>query len=132
MGPIMSHRKTPTPTVPRIILRGVHLRLTTALRDIAEEKMSRLLRHEHHIIRVRLDLEYDRTRRPGQAFVAQGHLEIRGPDLVASVASEDLYKSIDELADKLDRMLRRRVTAAKEKRHHPHPVELGADLPKME
>ena len=131
-SPIMSKKKNPVPTEPKIILRGVHLRLTAALRNIAEEKVARLLRHEHHLIRVRLYLEHDQTRRPEQAFIAKGHLEIRGPDLVASVATEDLYKSIDELVDKLDRMLRRRVTSAKEKRHHPHPVELAVDLPKVD
>ena len=129
---IMSSPKAPTPTEPRIIVRGVHLDLTGALKSIAEEKAVRLLRHQEHIIRVRLDLEHDKKRALHQAFVAKGHIEIRGPDLLASVASDDLYKSLDQLIDKLDRMLRKRACAAKTKRHHPHSVEIPAELPKVE
>lgn len=127
----MSSHKTPSPAEPRIIIRGVHLDLTDALKAIATEKAVRLVRHQEHIIRVRLDLEYDKTRDPQEAFIAKGHLEIRGPDIVASVASDDLYKSIDRLIDKLDRMLRKRACAAKTKRHHPHRVEIPAKLPKV-
>ncbi len=35
-------------------------------------------------------------------------MEIGGPDLMASTASEDAYKSLDLLVDKLDELLRRR------------------------
>ena len=126
-----SPRKTP-PTGSRIIVRGVHFELTAGPEDGAEEKAARLLRHEEHIIRVRLDLEHDKTRAPRQAFVAKGHIEIRGPDLIASVASDELQKSLDILIDKLDRMLRKRASAAKTKRHHPHGVEIPSELPKVE
>lgn len=128
----MPPKKKSRPTAPRIIVRGVHLELTAALKAIAADKVTRLLRHEEQIIRVRLDLEHDQTRAPDEAFVAKGHLEIRGPDLLASVASDDLYKSLDALVDKLDRMLRKRACAAKTKRHHPHGVEIPAELPKVD
>lgn len=92
----------------KLLLRGVHLDLTQALRDIVAEKTGRLFRHETELVRLRLDLEHDRTKSPMQAFVARGRLELHGPDLVASVASEDCYKSVDLLVDKLDALLRRR------------------------
>jgi len=92
----------------KLLLRGVHLDLTQALRDIVAEKTGRLFRHETDLVRLRLDLEHDRTKSPMQAFVARGRLELHGPDLVASVASEDCYKSVDLLVDKLDALLRRR------------------------
>ena len=122
----------PSPSAaPRVIVRGVHLELTAAIQAAAEEKAARLFRHEARIIRVRLDLEHDRTRAATGSFVAKGHIEIRGPDLIASVASDDLYKSLDALMDKLDRMLRKRATAAITKRQHPHRVEIPAKLPKV-
>jgi putative sigma-54 modulation protein len=127
-----SHKKSPPLAETRIIVRGVHLDLTGALKSIAEEKVARLFRHQERIIRVRLDLEHDKTRALHQAFIAKGHIEIRGPDLLASVASDDLYKSLDELIDKLDRMLRRRAGASKDKRHHPHAVEIPSELPKVD
>ena len=92
----------------KILLRGVHLPLTQALRDIVAEKTERLFRHESELVRLRLDLEHDRTKSPAKAFIARGRIELHGPDLVASVASEDCYKSVDLLVDKLDALLRRR------------------------
>jgi ribosome-associated translation inhibitor RaiA len=48
-----------------------------------------------------------------------------GPDIVVREESDDLYKSIDILVDKVDRQLRRRHRLDKEKRNHPHPTDLG-------
>ena len=128
----MPSEKIPSPTDSRILVRGLHFNLKPALRATAEEKATRLLRHEEHIIRIRVDLEHDQTRVPSHAFVAKGHIEIRGPDLVASVESDDPQKSLDELIDKLDGMLRKRASAAKTKRHHPHSVEIPSNLPKID
>jgi putative sigma-54 modulation protein len=128
----MSSSKTTNPADPRIIVRGVHFTLSDALQAAAREKAVRLLRHEDHIVRIRLDLEHDQTRNPRHAFVAKGHIEIRGPDLIASVDSDEPQKSLDALIDKLDGLLRKRASAAKTKRHHPHGVEIPAKLPKVE
>lgn len=101
----------------RLLLRGVHLRLTHALRDYAARKAARLLRHNARIIRVRFDLEHDATAAVGRQFVAKGHIEIGGPDLLASVAADDLYKAIGLMVDKLTRLLHRRHGRFAE-RHH--------------
>lgn len=121
---------TPEELAAKIIVRGIHLDLTQALKDITVQKGAKLLRHNEHIIRLRIDLELDKTRGNNDQFIAKGHIEIGGPDLLASVASEDAYKSLDLLIDKLDRLLRRRHTLRKDKRNHPHGIELDAELPK--
>jgi putative sigma-54 modulation protein len=92
----------------KLLLRGVHLALTDALREIVAEKTGRLFRRDPGIVRLRLDLEHDQRKNPAQAFIASGRIELQGPDLVASAASEDCYKSVDLLIDKLDGLLRRR------------------------
>ncbi len=120
----------PEDLAAKLILRGIHLDLTDALRNIVAQKAERLLRHNEHLIRIRIDLEYDKTRGSADQFIAKGHLEIGGPDLLASVATEDCYKSIDLLMDKLDRLIRRRHRRFKDKRNHPHAVELTSALPK--
>jgi ribosome-associated translation inhibitor RaiA len=48
--------------------------------------------------------------------VAKGHLELKGTTITISSASDDLYKSIDDLVNKLDRGLRRRSRLKKVKR----------------
>lgn len=128
----MNHDPTPHAVDPaKFIIRGIHLDLTDALRQIAMEKAARLLRHNDHIIRIRLDLEHDKTRGSADQFIAKGRLEVSGPDLIASVHSEDAYKSLDLLVDKLDALLRARSGLRKDKRNHPHAAELPADLPKV-
>ena len=115
----------------KIIVSGIHMPLTDALKNAVHDKVARLLRHEEHILRIRVDLECDTTKNPDQQFVAKGHVEIGGPDLIAHAASDDCYKSIDFLVDKLDALLRKRSDHRKEKRNHPHGVELPSELPKV-
>lgn len=126
----MTQSKNPTGPATKLIVRGVHLDLTEALRHAAEHKAERLLRHNDYIVRIRIDLELDKTKDITTRFIAKGHIEIGGPDLVASVASDDCYKSIDLLVDKLDRLLERRHGLRKDKRNHPHATDLNTELPK--
>ncbi len=102
----------------KVIVRGVHLEITPALRDHALGVAERLLRHNDHLVRVRIDLEHDHTRGVGDEFAAKGHIEIGGPDLIASVRSDDAYKSLDLLSDRLDRMLRERSRARADRRNN--------------
>ncbi len=98
----------PIDLASKLIVSGIHLELTDALRDIVAQKAGRLIRHNDHIIRIRVDIEHDKTRGVSDQFIAKGHVEVSGPDLIASAASEDAYKSLDLLIDKLDRLVRRR------------------------
>jgi len=122
---------TPEVIGAKVILRGIHLNLTDAMKAIYYEKATRLLRHEPRIDRIRIDVEIDKTKTSQVHFIAHGRIEISGPDIVASADSDDAYKSVDLLADKLDGLLRKRHSELKDKRHHPHPIELdGVALPK--
>jgi putative sigma-54 modulation protein len=125
-------KNLPPDLAAKLIVRGIHLDLTDALRVAAAEKTARLLRHNDHIIRLRVDLELDKTHEVGSQFIAKGHIEIAGPDLLASVTSDDCYKSLDLLVDKLDGLLRRRHGLHKDKRNHPHPIDIDTPLPKAE
>jgi putative sigma-54 modulation protein len=127
----MIQEKTPETQSSKLILSGIHLELTEALKAAAQSKAARLLRHNERIIRLRLDLEHDRTRGVEAQFIAKGHIEIGGPDLLASVASDDAYKSLDLLIDKLDSLLRRRHGLRKDKRNHPRAIEFAAAVPKV-
>jgi putative sigma-54 modulation protein len=114
-----------------LILSGTNLDLTEALKRIVHEKMQKLFVHETKIIRLRVDLRRESSRTGDLQFLAKGIIEIRGNDLVASVGTDDLYKSIDLLESKLDRMLRRRSRLRVLKRKHTHAVEIPAMIPKV-
>lgn len=111
-----------------LILRGIHLWLTEAMKVAVESKAERLFRHEPRILRVRIDVERD-LRGHTRVFTAKGRIEIAGPDLTASVTTDDAYSSINLLIDKLDRMLRKRMTNVIRRRttddirtHSPDPA----------
>jgi putative sigma-54 modulation protein len=92
----------------KIHVRGIHLTLTPALKAAMHEKAERILRHNSHVVRIRMDLEHHDTKEPEHRFVAKAQIELDGPDLVASATSEDGYKSVDMLVDKLDKLIRER------------------------
>ena len=108
-----------------IVVTGVHMDLTDALKEPVCAKVDRRPRHTPRIIRVRGELVYTRCSDHSREFGAQIRLELPGPDIVVREESDDLYKSIDILVDKVDRQLRRRHRLDKEKRNHPHPTDLG-------
>ena len=99
----------------KLILRGIHIGLTNAMKTALENKAERLFRHEPDILRLRVDVERDLRGRT-RVFRARGRIEIAGPDLTAAVTTEDAYTSINLLIDKLDRMLRKRMTVVKRRR----------------
>jgi putative sigma-54 modulation protein len=115
-----------------IIISGHNLELTGAIKAIVNEKFSRLFDHEQHIIRLRLELDAVQLSHNRPEFAARCHIEIRGKPLVATVSTEDLYKSIDLLVEKMDRMLRRRSRLRVLKRKQPHAIDLPAVLPKVQ
>lgn len=113
-----------------VIVSGIHLELTPSLKTFVREKAERLFRHEERMVRVRVELECDRSPQVGMLFKAKGHIQIQGPDMNASVQADDCHKAISMLVDKLDRMLTRRHQLHRVKRNHPHPVEIDAEIPK--
>lgn len=115
---------------PEVIVSGLHFQLTPSLLTFVHQKAARLYRHEERIIRVRVELDCEQKRPGYRWFVAKGHLSSYGPEMNASVSSDNCHQAIALLIDKLDRMLQRRAIFNKEKRNHPHPIDLGWDLPK--
>lgn len=113
----------------KLLLRGVHLNLTDAMKASIEGMVERLVRHEPRIDRIRIDVELDRVNSGPQTFTAKGQIELRGPDMIASVSSEDAYKSVHMLIEKLDRMIRKRDSAAKGRRHADQPLAVIASAP---
>lgn len=63
-------------------------------------------------------------------YIAKGIIEVPGSDIIASEESEDLYKSIDKMVDKLEHLLHERHNINKVKRNHPHNIDIPSDIPK--
>lgn len=114
----------------KIIMQGIHIQLTEALQNAIRDKLGRLLRHNDEIIRINVRLHQDQTLGTEHHYTVTAQVEIRGPDLVASVDGKEPYDLLDALAEKLDHLLERRHGKRKDKRNHPHEIELDASLPK--
>ncbi|MDR1817851.1 MAG: ribosome-associated translation inhibitor RaiA [Puniceicoccales bacterium] len=113
-----------------IIISGINLELTDAIKDHVRTKLSKVLKHNERIIRINVELEYRPSKKHINEFVAKARVEVRGNDIVVGIESDDLYKSIDALNEKLTRQVRRRHRLEKEKRNHPHDVDIPVELPK--
>jgi putative sigma-54 modulation protein len=113
-----------------IHISGLNLELTEALKDHVNGKLAKVLKHNERIIRINVELEYRPSHKHQKEYVAKAQVELRGPAIVVSVESDDLYKSIDALGEKLTRQVRRRHRLAKEKRNHPHDVDIPVEIPK--
>src|SRR5688572_6556626 len=115
----------------KIHMAGVHIELTAAMQNIIREKFSVLLRHNEWIVRVNVRLHQDQHRGNKSHFTATGQIEMRGPDIVATVKGDDAYNVLDGLVEKLDEQLRERHERFKDKRNHPQDVDISAELPKV-
>jgi len=100
-----------------LIISGLHLDLTDALKNIVSDKMEKIFKHEEKIIRARVELDQDsRSSSHKNQFTAKGHLELKGSTITISSSSDNLYKAIDDLIEKLDRGLRRKARLKRVKR----------------
>lgn len=115
-----------------VIISGVHMDLTPALKKMVQDKVAKLFLHEERIIRIRVELSTETPKGDHhEGFMAKGHIEINGPDMVVAEKSNDLYKSIDGMVIKLDRKLRRRSRLNKVKRRKAGPIDIPASLPQV-
>ena len=88
-----------------VVISGVHVDLTDSIKSVVNDKINKLFAHSSSIIRVRVILEASKNKTEGKEFIARGKVEIGGPDIEATASTDDLYKSIDDMVNKLDRQL---------------------------
>lgn len=115
----------------RIYVQGIHFDITEAMRVAIAAKFRPVMRRTPEIVRLNVRLAQDQQLGGVPHFSGTAQLEIRGPDLIAQANGKDLYAIMDELVEKLDHLLERRQGRRKDKRNHPHEVELDAVLPKV-
>ena len=107
-----------------VIVSGIHLELTPSLKTFVQEKSERLFRHQERIVRMRVELECDPKQAVSHRFTAKGHIEIFGPDMNASVTTDECHKAVAMLIDKLDRMIERRAHMIKSKRQYVRAADM--------
>lgn len=87
----------------QISITGHHIEVTDPLRQYVHKKMDRILRHYDQMIDGHYVLSVEKLR-----HIAEATLRVPGSDIHANAEAEDMYAAIDALADKLDRLVKKR------------------------
>lgn len=79
---------------------GHKVELTAALKDYTEDKFKRIDRHAHDVTSIHVTFVVDKL-----SQIAEAKIAVTGTEIYAKAESDDMYKTIDLLIDKLVRQL---------------------------
>jgi ribosomal subunit interface protein len=112
-----------------IVLNSRHCELSDSFRQHVEEKLARLEKHDHRVIRV--EVEVDKERNPRQADRAV-RVELtafsKGPVVRAEACAEDKMAALDQAMDKMAAQMRRAADRKRVHRGRHTPVSVARAL----
>ncbi len=88
-----------------LTISGHHLEVTPALRSYVMTKLDRITRHFDQVVDVKVLLSVEKQKEKEKRQRAECNVRVKGNDLFAESAHADLYAAVDELVDKLDRIV---------------------------
>jgi len=103
-----------------LTISGHHLDVSPALREYVLTKLERVTRHFDNVVGVTVILSVEKLAEKERRQHAEVTLHVKGKDIFAECASEDMYAAIDQLMDKLDRQVVRHKGKVQE-HHHESP-----------
>ena len=115
-----------------VVVNGRHCELSERFRSHVEEKLTRLEKHDHRIIRVQVEVEQERNpRQHDRSFRVELTAFSKGPVIRAEAAAEDKMGALDLALDKMAAQMRR--AADRRRVHHGRhtPVSVGEALAGM-
>ena len=109
-----------------VVVTGRHCELSDRFRGHVTEKLSRLEKHDHRIIRVQVEVEQERNpRQADRAVRVELTAFSKGPVIRAEAAAEEKMSALDLALDKMAAQMRR---AADRRREHKNKHDRVADL----
>ena len=114
----------------QIIIKGKNIEVTDWLREYVEKKIGKLDRYLPSISEARVELAVQKTKSADDRQVAQITLRSDGTILRAEERSDDMFASIDAVADKLHRQVARfkDKRARRGRALHGEPVPLPEEM----
>ena len=106
-----------------LTISGHHLEVTPALRSYVTSKLDRIVRHFEQVVDVKVLLTVENQKEKEGRQKAECNIHVKGSDMFAESAHEDLYAAVDELVDKLDRQVVRHKDRL-QNHHHESPKRL--------
>ena len=109
-----------------VVVSSRHCEVSDRFREHVEEKLSRLEKHNHRIIRVDVLLEKEaRPREPERTVRVELTAKSKGPVVRAEAAAEDKMAALDLALDKMASQMRRAADRRKVHRGHSTPESVG-------
>ncbi|GAB2444643.1 ribosome-associated translation inhibitor RaiA [Nocardioides hungaricus] len=112
-----------------VVVTGRHCELSDRYRSHVEDKLSRLEKHDHRIIRVNVEVECERNPRQADRAV---RLELtalsKGPVIRAEAQAADKMAALDLAVDKMAAQMRRAADRRRVHRGAKAPVSVGQAL----
>jgi ribosomal subunit interface protein len=116
-----------------VVVTGRHCELSDRFRSHVTEKLSRLEKHDHRIIRVQVEVECERNpRQHDRAVRVELTAFSKGPVIRAEAAAEEKMGALDLALDKMAAQMRRAADRRRVHRGRRAPVSVGqamADAP---
>jgi putative sigma-54 modulation protein len=100
-----------------LTISGHHLEVTPALRNYVTGKLDRITRHFDQVVDVKVILSIENQTEKDRRQKAECNIHVKGNDMFAESAHEDLYAAVDELVDKLDRQVVRHKDKLQQHHH---------------
>lgn len=93
----------------QFVIKGKNLQLTQALKDYAEKKLANIKKYFDHIIEVDVTLSVKDSKDLSKSKVCEVTVWAKsiGTPIHGKKASEDLYASIDMVAEKIERQVKK-------------------------
>ncbi len=109
-----------------VVVSSRHCEVSERFREHVEEKLARLEKHDHRIIRVDVLLEKEaRPREPERAIRVELTARSRGPIVRAEASAEDKMAALDLALDKMASQMRRAADRRKVHRGQHKPESLA-------
>jgi ribosomal subunit interface protein len=116
-----------------IVLNSRHCELSDRFRGHVEEKLARLEKHDHRVIRVEVEVEAERNpRQADRAVRVELTAFSKGPVIRAEAAADDKMSALDLALDKMAGQMRRAADRKKVHRGRHTPKSVGQALADVE
>ncbi len=116
-----------------IVLNSRHVELTERFRSHAEEKLARLEKHDHRVIRVEVEVDKERNPRlQDRAIRVELTAFSKGPVVRAEAAAEDKMTALDLAVDRMAAQMRRAADRKRVHRGRHTPVSVAQAMAGIE
>lgn len=91
----------------QFIVKGQNIDVTEAIKRHAEDKLAKILKHFNQIGKIEVEFKVEKNPSVQNCQEVEVTIFSKGPTIRASVATDDMYTSIDHVVEKLDKQIER-------------------------